>query len=70
MIRYILSNPSDSTVGDTGLIMSNHLDISEAFLVEEMERFECTHVAKYLDATWTDPGVLFWEADLVDGRLV
>ena len=70
MIRCMLSNPSDSAVGDAGLIMSDHLDISEAFLVEEMGRLECTHVAKYLDATWTDPGALFWEAGLVDGRLV
>lgn len=70
MIRYTLSNPSSSLAPDTGLLASDGSEMPDEWLVEELERYGCTHVARYTGATWYDDGVLDWEADLVDGSLV
>lgn len=70
MIRYTLSNPADSTAGDTGLLASDGSEMPDEWLVEELERYGCTHVARYTGATWYDDGLLEWEADLVGGELV
>ena len=70
MIRYIFSNPSDSSGADLSVMAGDHYEPTEAELVEKLEENGCTHVALYTGATWADRGLLEWEADLVGGELV